>query len=258
MTETKALKETKAPKVLVFMPNYEEKMDRRVVMNRLGMVRQWERMGIATDDASSGRIFIQFARTDACHLAVERGYTHILMLDDDAVADADILPRWLAFDKDIIGAPYVGRTPPYPICAKVAPDGNIHDAQGLRNLRPDEMGQGLIPVDTIGTHAMLVKVDMLMRRGTPDPDDAARRSEVLDLDDEASFVEEHNEGKPIFVMPKRGTEDMYFCYRARRKGFGVYCDTDRFARHIGSPPMLGIEVCGRGTSCQPRSEAPST
>jgi hypothetical protein len=60
-----------------------------------------------------------------------------------------------------------------------------------------------------------------------------------DLPDETStFYEENQEGKPYFLMPKRGTEDMYWCYRARRKGIEIWCDTDLFAPHLGFAPVI--------------------
>ena len=53
-----------------------------------------------------------------------------------------------------------------------------------------------------------------------------------------SFYEEDEIGIPYFVMPKVGTEDMYWCYRAKRKGIEIWCDTDVFAGHMGFTPMV--------------------
>jgi hypothetical protein len=39
-------------------------------------------------------------------------------------------------------------------------------------------------------------------------------------------------------MPKRGTEDMYWCYRAKRKDIEILCDTDVFAAHLGFAPVI--------------------
>ena len=72
------------------------------------------------------------------------------------------------------------------------------------------------------------------------PDQVRKYDHYLgDIPDETSnFEEEYHQGKPYFMMPKKGTEDMYWCYRALRKGIKIYCDTDEFAAHIGFPPVI--------------------
>ena len=121
---------------------------------------------------------------------------------------------------------------------------------------------GLMEVDGGGTHCMLVKTDVFNeRRGTkggPDnmpvevtalidkfqdelSDDEKERYEhyLGDLPDETrTFYEENEHGKPYFTMPKQGTEDMHWCYRARRKGIKIYMDCDIFAAHVGFAPVI--------------------
>jgi len=53
-----------------------------------------------------------------------------------------------------------------------------------------------------------------------------------------SFQDEDKDGLPYFIMPKSGTEDMFWCYRAKRKGIRIYCDTDVFAGHMGFTPVV--------------------
>lgn len=225
--------ETQKPKVYVGLPNYAEVMDRRVVLNRIGLARRWERLGIDFDISSSGRTFIHFARTEFGIQTIEQDYTHLLFMDDDAIVTPDFFEAWLEADVDIIGAPYVDRKPPFDMCVK-----RLVGVK-LVCLEEDELDQGIIPVAAVGTHAMLIKTSVFTSPANPSAE--TLNAPESDLQDRMSFVEEHNAGRPLFSMPKQGTEDMFFCHRAIRKGFGVYCDTNRFAGHIGSPPVLGID-----------------
>jgi len=148
---------------------------------------------------------------------------------------------------------------------------NFHTHGSYRNFTLKDLGRGLQPVDGGGTHAMLVKLDALtQRRGWPPPKfgeeiDAENKSyppEMIrvynalvnnlseadkstiddfigDLPDQSlTFKEEDETGKPYFLMPKTGTEDMYFCYRAKCKNIEIYCDTDVFASHVGFPSVI--------------------
>ena len=81
---------------------------------------------------------------------------------------------------------------------------------------------------------MLVKVDTLKRKGEPTEESVlpAQLHEAFEkLNDQErllakqffgdppkgnmSFEEEDKSGIPYFIMPKSGTEDMYWCYRAK-------------------------------------------
>jgi len=224
------------------MPNYTAVVNDKVRWNHTNLFRRWDARKIPYDIIPGKRLFIQFVRTEFVEHFLAGSYSHLLMLDDDAVCPQDFLERMLVWDKDIIGLPYVGRFPtgspeePWEICVKVWKD-EFHgwNQDNLRNLRDAEMDQGMIQVEGIGTHCMLIKRRVFTEKGIPDPD----MPRYVDLDDKASFHEEHLLGKPYFVMPKTGTEDLYYCYRAWRKGFEVWCDTDRFAGHVGTPPVLG-------------------
>lgn len=148
---------------------------------------------------------------------------------------------------------------------------NFHNHKSYRNFKLADLNRGLMDIDGGGTHAMLVKLDALtQRRGWPppkfgealDPENKSYPPEMVqvyntlienmtpedkdvidnfigDLPDQSlTFAEEDEGGKPFFMMPKTGTEDMYFCYRAKCKGIEVYCDTDVFANHVGFPTVV--------------------
>jgi len=152
---------------------------------------------------------------------------------------------------------------------------DFHSHRAYRNFTLKDLNCGIVQVDGGGTHAMLVKVEALkVSRGHPLPKygeklrhdqrsypdgvvellqefekmaDSEKKKELIehylgDVPDQSlSFEDEAQEKhglKPYFVMPKAGTEDMLFCYRARCKGLEVWCDTDTWADHVGFAPVI--------------------
>jgi hypothetical protein len=226
-------------KVLVGLPNYHETMSRQVVMNRMSMIKHWAYAGVETQEATVGRLFIHFARSALVEAAIAGGYTHIFFVDDDALVPTDTLPRFIAHDVDIVGVPYPGRHPPHEICVKIADGCGFWEHDKLRNVTLEELDKGLVKCAAVGTHAMLIKTEVF----TAIPPSGHRAPLATGHDDHRSFMQEYKDGDgPLpFAMPRHGTEDMYFCYRALRKGFGVYCDTDTWADHEGLPQTIGKE-----------------
>lgn len=142
---------------------------------------------------------------------------------------------------------------------------DFHEHAAYRNLGISDMDKGLISVDGGGTHAMLVKVSALTEcrglkppTGTEDSINWSYPPELLstlegltdeqkkaidhhlgDLPDQSmTMAEEDSHGRPYFTMPKSGTEDMLWCYKAKCKGIGIYCDTDVFSNHVGFAPTI--------------------
>ena len=133
---------------------------------------------------------------------------------------------------------------------------DFHDHASYRNLDIPDLDAGLLEIDGGGTHAMLVKVSVLTdkpgKHSSPvnpqlrsllerlNPEDR----DILDHNigelpsDNLSFKEDDDAGKKYFWMPRVGTEDMLWCYRAKAKGFKVWCDTDAFADHMGFAPVI--------------------
>ena len=247
-------------KVLVATPNYQNQFEATVHVNHMDCSHIWTKLGIDFNWTIIGRSFVHFARTQMCQVAVEGGFTHILWLDDDAVIDPEILPKFLAHDKDVVIAPYALRKMPHDIGVLKSSTGDYHDHESYENLDIADLDQGLIEVEGGGTHCMLVKTSALHHSG-----DAVGEYEVpVELANEInelgergsmlakqilaegkgqtmSFYEEDSIGIPYFVMPKAGTEDMYWCYRAKRKGIQIWCDTDVFAVHMGFTPLITKE-----------------
>lgn len=253
----------KTPKVLVATPNFTNLFTSEVHTNHIECATSWKQDGIDFNWLIIGRTFVHFARTQAVDAMVKGGYTHIFWVDDDAVIDPKILPRFLEHDKDIMIAPYPMRRSPHEIGVLMSTTGDFHDHASYRNLNIKDMDQGLLEVDGGGTHCMLVKASVfdIKPDGTaPDFDpypsglkklldslsDQQRKEidhYVGNLPDETfSLRQEHEDlKKPYFMMPKSGTEDMYFCYRAKKKGAEIWCDTDVFVGHIGFYPVINKE-----------------
>lgn len=244
-------------KVLVATPNYMNQFEATVHTNHLHCSTTWTKEGIDFNWTIIGRSFVHFARTQMCQIAVEGGFTHILWLDDDAIIEPDILPRFIEHDKDVVIAPYCLRKMPHDIGVLKSASGDYHDHASYRNLDIADMDQGLIEIDGGGTHCMLVKTEVLTRKGVTQgeqdvPVELQQEIEALGergqmlakqilAENEAqhmSFMDEDEIGIPYFVMPKVGTEDMYWCYRAKRKGIEIWCDTDVFAGHMGFTPVV--------------------
>lgn len=220
----------KNARVLVGTPNYTNTFSAEVHVNHSEAMVAWAKMGLSFNNVIVGRTFVHFARTQLTQIAEEGEFTHIYWLDDDATIEPDHLPRLIMHDKDIIITPYPMRRPPHEIGVLVSSTGNFREHESYRNLEIKDMDQGLIQVDGGGTHAMLVKTSVLYKIGPCD--------EGAQTDEWYSLKAENELGRPYFMMPKTGTEDMYFCYRAKIKGVEVWCDTDIFAGHVGFPPVV--------------------
>ena len=131
-------------------------------------------------------------RNDLCEQALDKGCTHILMLDTDQVYhDSDLIFRLLNHRLDIVCGKVHRRYPPFePILNR----GRFHidDAE-------IEEG-GLIEVDATGTGCMLLNL------------------EVLDNVEHPWFeLSMNEEGKPV-------GEDIGFCYKAKDAGYRVFVD----------------------------------
>ena len=220
-------------KVLIGTPNYMNMFWSEVHTNHIECAVEWNSAGIDFNWMIIGRTFVHFARSQACEVAVEGGYTHIFWVDDDAIIDPSMLRRFIGHDKDIVIAPYPMRKAPHQIGVLSSETGDFHDYKSYRNWTTKDLNRGLVECDGGGTHAMLVKVSALTDIfGKP-----AQDSNLLT--DHESMETEAGKSCPYFVMPKQGTEDMYFCYRMKCKGAKVWCDTDVFAPHVGFAPIIG-------------------
>jgi hypothetical protein len=251
------------PAVLIATPCYSNTFTAEAHMNHTQCAVAWTKAGLHFKWLHIGRTFVHFARTQACQVALRAGFTHLFWLDDDAIIDPALLPKYLAHDRDVMITPYFMRRPPYECGVLKSQTGDFHDHRTYRNLTTADLHQGVIEVDGGGTHAMLVKTSVLQRRGdnaTPEACDPKLRALLATMSDADKTVLDHNVGalpdesltmeeedaqgiRAFFVMPKSGTEDMLFCYRLKRKGVRIHCDTDATAGHVGFAPVVTEAFC---------------
>ena len=244
-------------KILVATPNYTNEIPAIAHKAMIDCVAAWTGWGIDFNWTLVGRTFVHFARTQMCKAAEEGGFTHVFWVDDDAIPDPWHLPKFLAHDMDIVICPYPMRRFPHDIGVLKARSGDCHDHESYYNLSMDDLNQGMIEVDGGGTHVMLMKTSVFHKQGESTADNILppilyEAFEQLDdrgkmlakqflgeaPDETRSLKDEDEAGIPYFVMPKSGTEDMYFCYRAKRKGIEVWCDTDEWSDHVGFAPTI--------------------
>ncbi|MCW3657549.1 glycosyltransferase [Burkholderia cenocepacia] len=130
----------------------------------------------------------------------------LLFLDSDLVFPRDTVARLIAHDKDIVGATYCKRVPPYEVLGRTLTGERL------------EAASGLVEVAGLPTGCLLV-----------------RRS-VFDALCRPYFRTPAHEDGDVDGMPAHiEGEDYYFCRVAREAGFSVWLDVDLTMQlgHIG-------------------------
>ena len=124
--------------------------------------------------------------------------THLLFLDTDMIFPADTLGRLLAHDKDIVGASYSKRLPPFYPLTVTEENEHVFITSGLRRVK-------LMP-----TGCLLIRLSIFDALTKP-------------------YFNLVAEGDQL-----RG-EDYYFCEKARAAGLTLWCDGDLSLQlgHIG-------------------------
>jgi glycosyltransferase involved in cell wall biosynthesis len=152
-------------------------------------------------------IYIQKNRWRSVKKSLELGCEYILFIDSDMSFPPDALVRLLKADKDIVGANYVRRSPPYDSLAKA--NGGDQDVSGV------------VVVDGLPTGLLLI------------------RSSVFDKLPQPWFDVTWNDEDFL-------GEDYYFCNLAREHGFKIWMDCDLSAEvvHWGE---MGFRWTGEGS-----------
>ncbi len=138
--------------------------------------------------------------------AAELGCEWLLFLDSDLLFPRDTIARLLAHGKDIVGATYCKRVPPYEVLGRTLSGERL------------EAASGLVEVAGLPTGCLLVRRSVF---------DALRRPYFRTPAHEDGDVE----GMPAHIEG----EDYYFCRVAREAGFSVWLDVDLTMQtgHIG-------------------------
>ena len=145
--------------------------------------------------------YIHYNRERLVQRAIDGGYSHIFFIDNDLYFEKDSLERLLSHDKDIIGADYN---------YKKLPIEGILKTENLEGEIIDEMVGDLRKCAGLGTGFLLIKLSVFEK-----------------LDHPWFFFEADGHGG------LRQGEDMWFCNKARKAGFDIWCDTKIKLFHLG-------------------------
>lgn len=140
---------------------------------------------------------------------LEADHTHLFFMDSDMKFPENALSRLLEHDKDIVGGVYTVKTPPFNTTIfKESED------EPWKSYKPT-IDDNLIEVQGIGTGCLLIK-----------------RKVFEELDFPWFWYERPPNGDDDMM-----SEDIYFCMKAREKGFKIYADAKMFCGHIGQCMM---------------------
>ncbi len=144
---------------------------------------------------------IEVGRRNAVIAAHQVQATHLFFLDSDIQCPPDTIERLLAHQKDIAGASYVMRRPPFRLTHT-----NLDETHTL--------GKGLYEVMRLPTGCMLIDMRVFEKTGKP-----------------YFRVPWGNDGNYV-------SEDNDFCDRARERGCSIWLDADLTPelRHLGQYP----------------------
>ena len=136
-------------------------------------------------------------------IAVDQGFTHLWLVDNDMSFPPDTLARLLAHQKDLVGAAYNYRAHPLRTVVKML------DAQG-QVVIPESIPESLFVCHAIGSGCKLVTTDALKKIPRP------------------WFGLEWNKEGQISK-----SDDVWFCEAAKSVGIETWCDPTIQAKHIG-------------------------
>lgn len=146
--------------------------------------------------------FPNYPINDAVLDAINGGFTHLFIVDDDQMLPPDTVERLLKHDVDIVACNLLTRTPPFgPYMFR---DANEDGVANQIELPSPKVEGPLIEVHSCGTGGILIKTEVFRK---------------LDF--------------PFFYHDDiLKTYDMYFCRNARRAGFKIHVDLSCPSGHI--------------------------
>ena len=156
------------------------------------------------------RATIADSRNIACEMALDCGADYLLWLDDDMVCfpKMDYFTNLIKHDKDYVAPLFFQRKKPFLPCIF---KGQRHK-DGIRYRHILDYKKGLIEVDATGFGCVLMKTEMLRH------------------------IKE-----PFFEYRDGLGEDIYFCIKAKKAKYRLYCDTTLDMGHIMDSPVSAEE-----------------
>lgn len=191
---------------------------------------------------------ITHGRNSTVEMCLKQDCDYILWVDSDMRMQPDTLLQLLRHDKDIVGATYNRRVPPYETLGKLKGDkpaitgGGLHEALlmpgGMLLVKADVYRKAGSPwyYETYrwpGTTGLEAFQNMLKDyyRDVPPQSvlDSLATSPLGEWIDGHNFFGEMGEAFPNF------SEDLNFCRKARKHGFQIWCDFNLTyqVKHIG-------------------------
>lgn len=180
------------------------------------------------------------SRNDLVAKSLEQGSSHIMWIDSDMVIPPDMLVRFLNHEKDIVGATYNKRVPPYETLGKL---------KGAKPDTPEEARKGgLREAEMMPGGMMLIRTDVYRRTRWPwyfetyawegedgtqmlknylrDAYEIEPPREVLDSLDQATTLSQwlNTYVATIGRDWQYFSEDLNFCRKVRKAGFRIWCD----------------------------------
>lgn len=177
-----------APKVAVCIPFYRH-IEGETTMALMGIMG-YSANHLAIMPIYTSGAYIEDNRNGCVRFALDTGvdFDWLMWIDGDMVFPNDTLMRLISHNKDICGANYRARTPPYPFV------GHYIDGSDTKLLDP-----GLHPMEHLPTGMLLTRFDIYRKM-------------------------EYPWFKPGLVTDPR--DDIYFCREARKLGYEIWCDHD--------------------------------
>lgn len=159
---------------------------------------------IETPIVNNKSSIVAVARNNGVKKAREMACDYIFFLDSDMVFPRTTLHRLLVHQKDIVGATYTKRVPPYSVLGTALEVQPTSDENGLAEMR------------RIPTGCLLIRMTVFEALSEP----------------HFRFLNDESSGEII-------GEDYVFCDRAREAGFRIWCDA-KLTNEIGH---IGQQIC---------------
>jgi hypothetical protein len=233
------------PRLVCAVPSFDTwKADMAMAFTAMVGFLTYNRLAVVAT-ANQKASMITMARNDLVQRAMEMNGDYILFIDSDLTFPVDAAARLMNHNKDIVGATYNKRVPPYETLGKLAGP-------------PRDLSQGgLVPADYLPGGFLMVKMDVFRKLQWPwffecynregEPIDAfismLRDIYMLapttpleeSLRGNEELVRWLQDDWPLEPGNRCMSEDYSFNRKARRAGYEIWCDLDLTwqMRHIG-------------------------
>lgn len=219
-----------------------------------GMVAYSAYQGVSIGICNVEGSMITKSRNDSVQIALDKGAEYIMWIDSDMVGPPDTLMRLLAHERDVVGATYNKRVPPYETLGRLK--GKMPET--LAALRAG----GLREAETMPGGMMLIKTDVYRRMRWPYYYESYEWPGETGTDTIKNFLRDNYEIEPpadvlesldgtrlgdwlntYYASAGKGfwyfSEDLNWCRKVRKLGVRIWCDlTLTFElTHLGVMPV---------------------